>query len=231
MIGVALLIASVEYSTWDKAIPIHEETARFIIRMQKRIQGDNPVARGFAINSEIVGKELLELAERSKEKTGIGAFVFANFDGEPSDTVALTYPPNGGYCPTQIIHECWNCTCCGSAHTVCVLLFVSGDGMCIYRCFPCPAVPPNCDELPGGIGTTGGPSCGEVLSIPQFDNQNARPSSSATHVEVYTVGGKLIYRGPSSDVERMLKRKGLKGLFLIREHVDGRVLNRKIFIR
>ncbi len=233
MVGVILLVVGrVEYSTWDKAIPIHEETAEFIIRMQRKIHRDNPVAKGFAINSEIVGQELLELANRSREKTGIGAFVFASFEGEPSDTIALTYPPDGGYCPTQIIHECWNCTCCGSAHTVCVLLFVSGDGMCIYRCFPCPAEPPNCDELPGGIGSTGGPSCGDKVIIKAQTSGDVQPVIGRKSLEIYSIDGKLIYRGSGDvDVEKILRGKNLRGLFLIREHVNGKFLTRKIFIR
>ncbi len=232
MFGVILLAGYIEYSTWDKVIPIHEETARFIIDMQSGKHSYNPLVKGFAINSEIVGRELVELAERSRERSGIGAFVFAHFSGEPNDTIALTAPPNGGYCPTQIIHECWNCACCGSAHTVCVLLFVSGDGMCIYRCYPCPAVPPNCDEPPGGIGTAGGPSCGEILSIKPLAGEESRIPAAKDYTEIYTVGGKLIYRGPADiDVEKFLRGRNLRGLFIIREHVKGRVLSRKVFIR
>ncbi len=230
MIGVALLIASVEYWTWDKVIPIHEETARFIENIR-----NNPVAMSFTINSRIVEQDFLNIASFFRDSIGIGAFGFVPQSIDKQDTVIMpAYPPNGGgaYCETSFIKPCWICRCCGSVSTVCVLLYVTGDGYCIYRCDPCPAPPPDCNEPPGDY--TGKPSDSEIIKVHSHNSSKESVignSGNNNLVEVYTVGGKLIYRGPSSDVERMLKRKGLKGLFLIREHVDGRVLNRKIFIR
>ncbi len=224
-----LMVMGFIEGSWDRAMAIHNETADFIKYMVERSKVRNPIATGFSINSRIVGEELLAIAQRNHEKSGIGALIFGDMSGEPVDTLVLDAPPGeGAYCPNSIIHECWTCPCCGTANTVCVLLYVTGDGMCIYRCYPCPARPVDCYD----VGETGNSGCeGGRIYMKKAVKQQSMNWQEARDVEVYDESGRLVYRGRNpGNLQEFLKNRGYRGVFIVKWRSGNRELSRKILV-